>query len=312
VPHFEKIVAAPESDGTPGPAKALKATVRKAGSPERIPRRRPCHLHDSTPKRGDFRTSEGTWPLHFRCRPCFLEEGEDIKLSKDIIWSVFILPVIHHVTSPWTMKTEVHWSSKMPPGFMSPEKDALWPNYFESLRITATASRNYPLYLLIDWFWAINGVVSTGARAYFEKVMKVYRSLSHGNAGAVADGEDIEKIATDKAQWVNSITDIQTYDVMFNMAKLLIKKSHTARKAQTSSLYRMPRKQVICIVQWRRNVTVLTAKILVWVSVIKQGLSYKVPERSEWERGAAPLKYLLPRHLWRGSQRVRTKWVICL
>jgi hypothetical protein len=34
-------------------------------------------------------------------------------------------------------------------------------------------------------------------------------------------------------------------------------------------------------------------------------LSYKVPERSEWERGAVPLVYLLPRHLWRGRKRVR-------
>jgi hypothetical protein len=30
-------------------------------------------------------------------------------------------------------------------------------------------------------------------------------------------------------------------------------------------------------------------------TLIKQGLSYKVPERSEWERGAATLSNLLPR-----------------
>jgi len=44
----------------------------------------------------------------------------------------------------------------------------------------------------------------------------------------VAKGENPETIATEKANWVNSLTDIQTYDVMFNMAKLLIRRSQTA------------------------------------------------------------------------------------
>ena len=47
-----------------------------------------------------------------------------------------------------------------------------------------------------------------------------------------------KKIATDKAQWVNSITDIQTYDVMYNMAKLLIRRSHTASKKH--NLFTLP------------------------------------------------------------------------
>jgi hypothetical protein len=83
-----------------------------------------------------------------------------------------------------------------------------------------------------------NGVVSTGARAYFEKVMKVTEAYHTEMLERVANGEDIEKIATDKAQWVNSITDIQTYDVMFNMAKLLIRRSHTASKKH--NLFTLP------------------------------------------------------------------------
>jgi len=42
-------------------------------------------------------------------------------------------------------------------------------------------------------------------------------------------GENPETIAPEKANWVNQPQqDIQTYDVMFNMAKLLIRRSQTA------------------------------------------------------------------------------------
>jgi hypothetical protein len=49
----------------------------------------------------------------------------------------------------------------------------------------------------------------------------------------------------------------------------------------------------------------INEKVQVGESRLKQGLSYKVPERSRRERGAAPLRILLPRRLRRGSQRVR-------
>jgi hypothetical protein len=38
-------------------------------------------------------------------------------------------------------------------------------------------------------------------------------------------GEDAEKVALEKAVWVNSLTDIQPFEVMHNLSRLLIKRS---------------------------------------------------------------------------------------
>jgi len=54
----------------------------------------------------------------------------------------------------------------------------------------------------------------------------------------VANGENPDAIAMEKAKWVASLTDIQTFDVMYNMTKLLIKRSHSASKKQ--NLFSLP------------------------------------------------------------------------
>ena len=54
----------------------------------------------------------------------------------------------------------------------------------------------------------------------------------------VANGENPDAIALEKAKWVDSLTDIQTFDVMYNMAKLLIKRSHSASKKH--NLFTLP------------------------------------------------------------------------
>jgi len=167
-----------------------------------------------------------------------LEEGEDIKLSKDIIWSVYHTPghsPCHIALNDENEGTLVIGDAT---GFYVAGKDALWPNYFESLENYCHSIQKLSTLPADRLVLSHNGVVSTGARAYFEKVMKVTEAYHTEMLERVADGEDIEKIATDKAQWVNSITDIQTYDVMFNMAKLLIKKSHIASKKH--NLFTLP------------------------------------------------------------------------
>jgi hypothetical protein len=83
-----------------------------------------------------------------------------------------------------------------------------------------------------------NGVVETGARAYFEKVMKVTEAYHMEMLERVANGENPDTIAQEKAKWVKGLTDIQTFDVMYNMTKLLIKRSHYASKKH--NLFTLP------------------------------------------------------------------------
>jgi glyoxylase-like metal-dependent hydrolase (beta-lactamase superfamily II) len=157
-----------------------------------------------------------------------LEEGERITISKEIVWRVYHTPghsPCHIALNDENEGTLVIGDST---GFYVAAKNALWPNYFESLENYCHSIQKLSTLPADRLVLSHNGVVETGARAYFEKVMRVTEAYHMEMLERVAKGENPDTIATEKAQWVNSLTDIQTYDVMFNMAKLLIKRSHTA------------------------------------------------------------------------------------
>ena len=167
-----------------------------------------------------------------------LEEGERISLSKEIVWRVYNTPghsPCHIALNDENEGTLVIGDAT---GFYVAEKDSLWPNYFESLENYCHSIQKLATLPADRLVLSHNGVVQTGARAYFEKVMKVTEAYHTEMMARVEKGEEIEAIATDKAKWVNSITDIQTYDVMYNMAKLLIKRSHLASKKH--NLFTLP------------------------------------------------------------------------
>jgi hypothetical protein len=123
-------------------------------------------------------------------------------------------------------------------GFYVAEKNAVWPNYFESLENYCHSVQKLATLPADRLVLSHNGVVTTGARAYFEQIMRATEAYHTEMLERTSKGEDIDKVATDKAEWVNSITDIQTYDVMFNMAKLLIKRSLYASKKH--NLFTLP------------------------------------------------------------------------
>jgi glyoxylase-like metal-dependent hydrolase (beta-lactamase superfamily II) len=157
-----------------------------------------------------------------------LEEGERINLSKEIVWRVYHTPghsPCHIALNDENEGTLVIGDST---GFYVAAKNALWPNYFESLENYCHSIQKLSTLPADRLVLSHNGVVETGARAYFEKVMQDTEAYHVEMLERVAKGENPETIATEKAQWVNSLTDIQTYDVMFNMAKLLIRRSHSA------------------------------------------------------------------------------------
>jgi hypothetical protein len=51
----------------------------------------------------------------------------------------------------------------------------------------------------------------------------------------IGAGEDVKEIAREKAEWVDSLTDIQPFEVMLNLSKLLIKCSQ--RDADKPNLF---------------------------------------------------------------------------
>ena len=167
-----------------------------------------------------------------------LEEGERIKLSPKIVWSSYNVPghsACHIALNDENAGTLVIGDAT---GFYVAAKDALWPNYFESLENYCHSIQKLSTLPADRLALSHNGVVETGARAYFEKVMKVTEAYHVEMLERVANGENPDTIAQEKAKWVNGLTDIQTFDVMYNMTKLLIKRSHYASKKH--NLFTLP------------------------------------------------------------------------
>jgi glyoxylase-like metal-dependent hydrolase (beta-lactamase superfamily II) len=167
-----------------------------------------------------------------------VEEGERINLGGGLVWRVYNTP--GHAPCHIAMNDENDGILVIgdATGFYVAEKNAIWPNYFESLENYCHSIQKLATLPAEKLVLSHNGVVTTGSRAYFEKTMKATEAYHNEMLARVESGEDIEKIATEKARWVNSITDIQTYDVMYNMSKLLIKRSQLASKKH--NLFTLP------------------------------------------------------------------------
>jgi hypothetical protein len=70
-------------------------------------------------------------------------------------------------------------------------------------------------------------VVDGSLEGYFQKAIKATEAYHLEMLERSGKGEDPEKIALDKAEWVNSLTDIQTFEVMYNLAKLMLSRSQS-------------------------------------------------------------------------------------
>jgi glyoxylase-like metal-dependent hydrolase (beta-lactamase superfamily II) len=167
-----------------------------------------------------------------------LEEGESIKLSRKVVWRVYNTPghsACHIALNDENEGTLVIGDAT---GFYIAAKNALWPNYFESLENYCHSIQKLSTLPADRLVLSHNGIVETGARAYFEKVMKVTEAYHLEMLERIAKGENPDTIALEKAEWVNSLTDIQPFKVMYDMAKLLIRRSHSASKKH--NLFTLP------------------------------------------------------------------------
>jgi hypothetical protein len=70
-------------------------------------------------------------------------------------------------------------------------------------------------------------VVDGWFEGYFQKAIKATESYHLEMLERLGKGEDPEEIALDKAKWVNSLTDIQTFDVMYSPARLMLERSQS-------------------------------------------------------------------------------------
>ncbi len=156
-----------------------------------------------------------------------LEEGDRLELGSGIVWTAYHTP--GHSPCHMSLYEEKEGTLAIgdATGFYVPEKGAFWPNYFDSLESYCNSIKKLSALPARRGALSHNAVVDGWLKDYFKKAIKATESYHLEMVERVGKGEDPEKIALEKAEWVNSLTDIQTFEVMYNLAKLMLARSQS-------------------------------------------------------------------------------------
>jgi len=121
-------------------------------------------------------------------------------------------------------------------GFYVPEKDAFWPNYFVSLADYLDSIRKMATLPAKRAVLSHNCVLYGNVREHLHYAMSATEKYHKSLLSRLESGESAEKIAIDMARFVDGITDIQPFRVMYDLSKLLIHRSQKADPGISFSL----------------------------------------------------------------------------
>ncbi|SEM01937.1 Metallo-beta-lactamase superfamily protein [Syntrophus gentianae] len=157
-----------------------------------------------------------------------VKEGDSIDLGKGIIWDVYETPGHSpcHICLFERMEGTLVVGDCT--GFYVPEKDAFWPNYFVSLEDYVNSIRKLATLPANRAVLSHNCIVYGKVREYLQYALSATEKYHREIIERLANGETVEKIALDKARFVDSITDIQPFKIMYDLSKLMINRSQKA------------------------------------------------------------------------------------
>jgi glyoxylase-like metal-dependent hydrolase (beta-lactamase superfamily II) len=164
-------------------------------------------------------------------------KGDDrIDLGAGVVWHILETPGHSPCHLSLFEEKEAILVAGDATGFYVPEKNIFWPNYFYSLEAYCDSLRR--LYTLPAKIAALshNGVIPNDIKGYLQRSMTATRHYHEEMLQLLARGLSKEKVALEKARFVDSLTDIQPFKVMYDLCRLLIKQSQTASPALSFAL----------------------------------------------------------------------------
>lgn len=154
-----------------------------------------------------------------------IKEGDRIDLGCGIVWNIYETPghsPCHISLFEEKEKTLIIGDAT---GFYVPDKDVFWPNYFESLHKYCESIRRLKKLGAVRAALSHNGIINHDIKNHLEKAMKATEKYHYELIERLNRGEIPEKIALEKARFVESLTDIQPFKVMYDLCELMIKNS---------------------------------------------------------------------------------------
>jgi len=157
-----------------------------------------------------------------------VKEGDRIDLGKGVRWDVYETP--GHSPCHISLFEEAEGTLAVgdATGFYVPEKNAFWPNYFVSLEDYLNSIRKLAALPAKRAVLSHNCVIYGNVREHLRYAMNATEKYHNELLERLARGEAAERIAMDKARFVDSITDIQPFKIMYDLSKLMISRSQKA------------------------------------------------------------------------------------
>src|SRR3989304_9691718 len=156
-----------------------------------------------------------------------VNEGDKIDLGSGIVWTVYGTPghsPCHISLYEEKEKTLVIGDAT---GFYVPDKHVFWPNYFVSLETYCNSIRKLSGIDAERGALCHNIVVEDGFEHYLRDALAATEAYHTELLTRLANGEDFAALAKEKGDWVVSLTDIQTPEVIYGLSRALVKRSQS-------------------------------------------------------------------------------------
>ena len=161
--------------------------------------------------------------------------GDKIELGAGIVWQVHDTPGHSACHISLYEERENFLAIGDAAGFYVPEKDVFWPNYFQSLEIYCESIRKLSDLPAAGAALSHNGIIQGDVKGHLHKAMSATEDYHKELLQRLRMGEIAEKIALEKARFVSGLTDIQPFRVMYDLCKVMIKRSQMNGKGLSFS-----------------------------------------------------------------------------
>ena len=154
-----------------------------------------------------------------------VKENDRIDLGNGIVWTVYETPGHSPCHTSYFETKERVVSIGDATGFYVPEKDTFWPNYFQSLEKYCNSAWKLASLSARIGLLSHNYIIQSDVQAFLRKALRATADIHREMLERVGSGEDHNKIAHDKAQWVHTLTTDHPFYIMVNLSKVLLKRS---------------------------------------------------------------------------------------
>ncbi|MBN2575956.1 MAG: MBL fold metallo-hydrolase [Deltaproteobacteria bacterium] len=154
-----------------------------------------------------------------------IEDGQVLDLGDGIRWRVFATPGHSHCEISLLEEKEGTLVVGDTTGFYMPEVGSFWPNYFASLPKYCASLVRLGTLTANRIALGHRGVLEGDPRAFLAKALDQTRDYHQEMLRRTSSGEDVGKIAQEKAKWVQPNAEFMPYRLTEMCCQLLIKQS---------------------------------------------------------------------------------------